>query len=172
MSAKPICPFLPEPDEAMNHMCLTEVKKSDQGRYYYTALKYGNYLWREGHAGRAILAITKALYTDLPYTHPIYTDWPLPYAALHWLVATHDSDDFPGNPRISFQHQATRMKPEHSDIKRTRAWAVWALVCEAKPSLPGDISVPIEEPTLSEIEALLKQHGQPNEAETWKKALG
>ncbi|MGB0416289.1 MAG: hypothetical protein ACPGKS_05535 [Coraliomargarita sp.] len=168
MSAGSICPFLPEPDTGMNHDCLTSRKSGDLADYYFTALKYGNYLWKQGHAGRAILAVTKALYTELPATNPVYADWPLPYAALKWIIANHESDDFPGNPRVSFQHQASRMKPQHSDTKRARAWAVWALVCIAKPSLPGDPSESIVEPKHSEIETLLRTHGHPEEAVLWK----
>ena len=171
MSDKPICPFLPKPDSEMNHNCLTSRKSGDPADYYFTALKYGNYLWLQGHAGRAILAVTKALYTLLPETDPVYTDWPLPYEAIQWIVANHASDDFPGNPRISFQHQATRMKPEHSETKRARAWAVWGLICQSRPSLAGDRSDPITEPSYAEIGTRLQTHGHSNEAELWEQLI-
>ncbi len=54
--------------------------------FYLIALSYGHYLWLKGYSGHAILAITRALY------------------------ANHPSEDYPGNPRISFQHQATRLR--------------------------------------------------------------
>lgn len=171
MSTHSSCPFLPKPDEGMNHECLTQLKQGDPAVYYYTALKYGNYLWQEGHAGRAILAVTKALYAELPDSDPIYAEWPLPYAAIQWIVAKHGSDDFPGNPRVSFQHQASRMKSNHSELKRSRAWAVWALICRARPTLKGDELENHREPSHTEIEALLEQHGTAAEVELWKRLL-
>ncbi len=155
----------------MSHRCLTELRDGDWEAYYFKALQYGHYLWINGHAGRAILAVTRALYTDLPADAPILKNWPLPYAALHWIVQHHDSDHFPGNPRISFQHQATRLRRQPVVRLRARAWAVWALICDARPSLPGDGKQGITEPSLMEIEQSLKDHGRPNEARIWIQAL-
>ena len=59
------CPHLPEPEPEMSHRCLTKLRGGDLEAFYLTALRYGHYLWLQGHAGRAILAMTRALYTDL-----------------------------------------------------------------------------------------------------------
>jgi hypothetical protein len=171
MNKKAFCPFLPQPETDMNHGCLTSYKSSSPRQYYYNALKYGNFLWSKGYAGRAILAVARALYTRLPEHDSIYSDWPLPYPAIHWIVANHGSDEFPGNPRISFAHQATRMKPSHGMTKRARAWAAWAVVCHARPSLPGDSTDPNTELNHLEIEELLLTHGHSGEAEQWKRLL-
>ena len=111
----------------MSHRCLTESRKANEADFYFAALKYGHYLWLKGHAGRSILAVTRALYANLSGGAPMLDQWPLPYTALRWIVAKHPSDDFPGNPRISFQHQATRLRGERQALRRIRAWAVWAL---------------------------------------------
>ena len=155
----------------MNYRCLAESRKTDEATFYITALKYGHYLWLNGHAGRSILAITRALYADVPEGISVLDQWPLPYAALHWIVATHHTIHFPGNPRISFQHQATRLRGQRQDLRRARAWAVWALVRKAKPTLPKDHTQHIEEPTLDWIEARLKETGHTNEIAIWKAAL-
>ena len=106
------------------------------------------------------------LYTALPDGHAIYSEWPLPYAAIRWIVAHHPSDDF-RNPRISFQHQASRMQVVHGPLKRARAWACWALVCQAKPSLTGDTDSPIATPSHTAIHALLLSFGHRGEADDW-----
>jgi len=150
----------------MSHRYLTDLDK-DSPEFYFKALQYGNYLWKNGHAGRAILATTRALYADIQTDDAILEQWPLPYAALKWIVAHHHSDDFPGNPRISFQHQATRLRGERRELRRARAWATWALIRRARPSLPGDAQDPVEEPSHEEIEARLATLGHPGEAQLW-----
>lgn len=151
----------------MSHRCLTEQTK-DSYEFYFKALQYGHYLWLQGQAGRAILSLTRALYTDLSPDEPTLQKWPLPYAGLHWIVSQHPSDDFPGNPRISFQHQASRLRGQRQELRRTRAWAVWALIRQARPSLPGDQTDPVDEPTQEQIRELLEAHGLAGEAALWR----
>lgn len=165
------CPHLPEPLPGMSYRELSELRGGDTEAYYRTALRYGHYLWRQGHAGRALLALTRALYADLPEDAAVLQDWPLPYRALRWMVEQHPSEDFPGNPRISFQHQATRLRGERRDLRRARAWAVWALVRQAKPDLPGDAAQGVEEPSLETIHSGLEKHGHKNEQRIWQDAL-
>ena len=131
----------------MSHRFLTELRDGDREQFYLTALQYGHDLWLQGHAGRAILALTRALYADLDAAANILQRWPLPNAALKWIVAQHHGDDFPGNPRISFQHQATRLRGARQDLRRARAWAVWALIQDARPSLPGDLEQVLRYPS-------------------------
>jgi hypothetical protein len=172
MSLPRKCPYLPAPDKQMNYRCLRESRKKSETAFYIEALKYGHYLWLNGHAGRSILALTRALYADVSEATAILDQWPLPYAALKWVVASHPFDSFPGNPRISFQHQATRLCGERQSLRRARAWAVWALVRKAKPTLPGDYQQAIQEPTLDWIEARLQDKGHANEVAIWQAALG
>lgn len=164
------CPHLPDIEPSMSHRCLTELGK-DTPEFYFKALQYGHYLLQTGHAGRAILAITRALYADIGTDDPVLEKWPLPYAALKWIVANHSSDDFPGNPRISFQHQATQLRGEREALRRARAWAVWALIRDARPSLPADMEDRVEEPSTNRIFDLLEEHGHEGEAALWKATL-
>lgn len=171
MSLPKKCPYLPAPDRQMNHRCLTDSRKTSEIDFYFEALKYGHYLWLNSHAGRSILALTRALYANVPENASVLGKWPLPYAALKWIVASHPSDSFPGNPRISFQHQATRLRGERQTLRRARAWAVWALIRKAKPTLQKDYLQAIEEPTIDWIETQLQKEGHTNEVIIWKAAL-
>lgn len=155
----------------MSHRCLTELRGREAETFYLTALKYGHYLWLKGHSGRAILAITRALYADIDEKAEILMRWPLPYAALKWIVANNHSDDFPGNPRISFQHQATRLGGDRQALRRARAWAVWALISDTRPSLAIDTAQVVKFPSLETIEAGLHAHCLPGEVDIWKSAF-
>ncbi len=139
--------------------------------FYLIALSYGHYLWLKGYSGRAILAITQALYANLPAEAEVLREWPLPYRALHWIVANHPSQDYPGNPRVSFQHQATRLRGERQALLRTRAWAVWKIICSAKPELPADNTQVIKPPTRREIKQRLVKYGHLNEVQIWQSAF-
>jgi len=163
------CPYLPHAEAQMSHRCLTELKDAPRDIFYYAALKYGHYLWNNGHSGRALLAITRALYTDLDASDPILKEWPLPYAAIHWITQTHGAQDFPGNPRISFQHQATRIRGERAALRQARAWAAWKMICLAQPDLPGDATQCITEPDTAQIAIALQVNGHKNESEQWLK---
>ena len=165
------CPYLPVPDARMNYRSLTESRKTSDDAFYVSALRYGHYLWLKGHAGRSILTLTRALYANVDEQAPVLDQWPLPYVALKWIIAKHPSNSFPGNPRISFQHQATRLRGERQELRRARAWAVWALVRRAKPTLRGDDIQKIEEPTIDWIEARLNMEGHVNEVSLWRTAL-
>ena len=79
------CPYLPQPETTMSHRCLTGLRGGDPELFYLTALKYGHYLWLHGHAGRAILAITRALYTDLDESAVVLEQWPLAKSLDHLL---------------------------------------------------------------------------------------
>lgn len=154
----------------MSYRDVREAKGRGVAAFYLASLQYGHYLWLEGHAGRSLLALTRALYADVPEQASVLEDWPLPYTAIHWVVRQHPSDHFPGNPRISFQHQATRMEGPRKELRRARAWAVWYLVGQAKSSLPGDPTQAFEEPGLAAIEAGLRRWGHGDELHTWRNA--
>jgi hypothetical protein len=155
----------------MSYRSLRELRGGNIEAFYRTALAYGQYLWLKGCSGRAILAITRALYCDLHDDAAVLRVCPLPYKALHWIVVHHPKQDFPGNPRISFQHQATRLRGDRAALRRARAWAVWKLICVAKPELLADTKQEIKQITLDEIEMRLAKHGHSNEVQIWQSAF-
>ncbi|MFP4281980.1 MAG: hypothetical protein ACLFR7_00490 [Opitutales bacterium] len=167
----PPCPHLPRPDTVLDYRLLSAHEDRRDARFYGDALRYGQHLWLHGHAGRAILAVTRALYADVPPHEPVLQEWPLPYAALRWIVAHHPRDEFPGNPRVSFQHQATRLRGPRQEQRRARAWAVWALIREVRPQLPGDPSQNLIEPDLETIAEGLTRHGHRGEERLWRTVL-
>jgi hypothetical protein len=171
MKASAHCPHLPPPEAQMSHRCLTRLKSAESALFYQAALTYGHYLWQQGHAGRSILALTRALYADVPASNPILQHWPLPYAAFQWILAHHHGTDFPGNPRISFQHQATRLRGERQELRRARAWAVWSLIRAIRPELEADRTQNICEPTVQDIRILLQTHAHSGESELWLRVL-
>lgn len=164
------CPHLPDPIH-IGHYALGRHGAHRGAAFYFDALRYGQALWLDGHSGRAILALTRALYAEVEPSDPVLIEWPLPYAAMHWIFTQHPTDDFPGNPRISFQHQATRLRGARRELRTARAWAVWALACSAKPSLTGDQDQTVPEPGIVDIARLLRTYGHDGEAALWATIL-
>lgn len=165
------CPFLPPARPDTDYRYLRELGDVRDGRFYLRALVYGQTLWQNGHSARAILAVTRGLYADLGADPSITDEWPLPYGALAWLVAMHPGDSFLGNPRISFQHQADRVRGPRAHQKSARAWATWHLIRTVRPDLPADVRHRVEEPTLAMIRERLDTFGIPGERQTWEIAL-
>ena len=172
-SLRGTCPFLPalkqDAEQEYDYRTLRKHGARRDADFYFSALCYGNQLWCQGHAGRALLALTRALYAELDGSEEILRDHPLPYQAMKWIVENHHSDDFPGNPRLSFQHQACRMREPRRARRSARAWAVWAIVCAVRPHLPGDSSLP--ECDQLTIQSELKSHGISGEVEIWENAM-
>ena len=139
--------------------------------FYFTALQYGQVLWLRNLPARALLAIDRALLTDLSGTEKELANWPLPYRAMAWIISHYDDDFFVGNPRVHFQHLATRVRGDRKEQRRWRAWACWYLARLARPQLPGDKKQGIEEPGVNDIALGLKNHGIQNELETWQSVV-
>ncbi len=165
MGEFPPCPYLPAAPARMDYRDLRAHPRGIGTAYYNTALTYAQYLWKQGLSARAVLALARALYTDLdPNTRP---PRPLPYAALLWICANHPRDRFLGNPRVSFQHQARRMRGGRIEPRRVRAWAAWKVCATALPHLPDDRNDPRPPPETAEIATALRRHGHPGEADEW-----
>lgn len=168
----PICPHLPQPRAALDWRTLHVHREDVRGaEFYHDCLEYAQALWCRGLAARAILCLDRAFGADLRGDEPILREWPLPYAALIWLLRETPPEVFSGNARVHFQHYAGRMNEPRREQRRWRAWACWALTRVALPQLPGDPKHAIAEPTHGEIEAGLRRHGIPGEAELWQRVL-
>ena len=165
----PLCPYLPKPAEKMDASVLTALGQDRGPDFYLTALTYGNYLWRDGHAGRAILKLDRAFGADLQGDEPILKEWPLPYFAMGWIFQ--NATSFVGNPRVHFQHLADRMNEPRRDQRRWRMWGCWALCRISRPDLPDDPKHEVEEPTFEKIETMLNQHGHGGESTLWLLAV-
>jgi hypothetical protein len=139
--------------------------------FYQDCLEYGHALWQRALAARAILCLDRAFGADLRGDEPVLGRWPLPYAAMGWLIARTPVEVFIGNPRVHFQHYAGRMNAPRRDQRVGRAWACWALTRAVRPELPGDPRHPIAEPSIQEIDRALRVHGHPGEADLWHQAM-
>jgi len=133
--------------------------------FYLTALRYAHYLWQRGFAARSILKLDRALGADLRGDEEVLQSWPLPYAAMAWILV--HSPPFPGNPRVHFQHLADRMNEPRREQRRWRMWACWAICRKARPNLGGDPLHEVEEPDLETIAEKLSLHGHSDEAALW-----
>lgn len=140
-------------------------------KLYAVSLEYGNFLWQRGHAARAILCLDRALGADLSATDPILRTWPLPYAAMAWILAATPAGVFIGNPRVHFQHYADRMNEPRREQRRWRAWACWEISRVVLPQLRGDPRHRVVEPTREQIAEQLRRHGHPGEETLWRETL-
>ena len=98
--------------------------------FYYACLELAQAYWLQGKQAQAILQMNKSFLADVP--EPQY---PLPYAALGWLLEHRREQEFLGNPVRHFQHLATRMTPPR---KQLRTWRAWACFYISKKVLPAD----------------------------------
>jgi hypothetical protein len=169
----PSCPHLPAPREGLDWRLLALHRDSHRrAEFYLDCLEYAHALWRRGLAARAILCLDRAFGAELGGTEAVLADWPLPYAALDWMLRAVPPGVFLGNPRVHFQHYAARMNPPRREQRRWRAWACWALARAARPGLGGDDRHPVAEPSIPEIGAGLAVHGHPGEDRRWRAVLG
>ncbi len=164
---RPACPWLPRPVKPMSWRDLRFARRRGPGAYFETACSYAAWLWLQAQPARAILALCRALYVEPRALPPGCLP---PYKAYGWILAQHDGRGFLGNPRVSFQHQATRI-PDSQRLKRQRAWALWHLTRRIRPELPADPRVPERAPAIDDLAALLDTLGLPNEGAHFRTAL-
>lgn len=167
----PICLHLPPPRARMDWRDLRVHGSSRGAEFYFTALEYAHYLWRHGRAARAILCLDRAFGADLRGDESGLKDWPLPYAALAWLLARTPPGVFLGNPRVHFQHLAHRVNAPRREQRCWRAWACWAISRRVLPQLPGDPRHRVKGPAEKKIATQLARHGHAAEPDLWRSVL-
>ena len=155
----------------MDARALTAHGDERDAEFYLTALTYAQYLWQRGLAARAILKLDRALLSDVRGHEAELRDWPLPYAAMAWLLRHAPPDVFIGNPRVHFQHLADRMNEPRREQRRWRTWACWALSRVVRPEFPPDAKHAVDEPSVELISQKLAAHGMPGETELWQAAM-
>lgn len=167
-----LCPHLPEPLPQMDWRNFNAHGRDDRGeQFYLTALRYGNSLWQRGFAARSILCLDRALGADLTGPEPVLIQWPLPYAAMAWILSETPTGVFIGNPRVHFQHYADRLKEPRKNIRKWRAWACWAVTRVVLPNLQADPRHEVAEPSLEQIAEQLEKLGHVGEVSVWRAAL-
>jgi len=168
----PACPFLPAARAGLDWRTLHAFRDAERRDAFYGAcLEYGQALWQRRLAARALLCLDRAFGADMTGDEPILREWPLPYAAMAWIIRHTPADVFLGNPRVHFQHYADRVNAPRREQRSARAWACWALARHARPELPADPRHRVREPTEEEIADALAQYGHPGERELWARVL-
>lgn len=150
---------------------LAEHRDEPGAELYLRCLEYAQQLWLDDLPARALLAVDRALYCDVPADAAELRAYPLPYAAIGWMVSQ-PTTAFTGNARVHYQHLADRVRGDRAYLKKWRAWAAWAVVRQARPDLPGDPRHDVHEPSLADIAEGLRRHGLPTEARSWSEFLG
>lgn len=164
----PSCPHLPVPRPGLDWRRLHGLRHGDRGAEFYRAcLEYGATLWADGLAARALLCFDRAMGADLKGDETVLEEFPLPYAAMVWVMRYTPEGVFLGNPRVHFQHYAARMNAPRREQRQWRAWACWALARAVRPDWPGDPRHRVIEPTLEDITNGLRAHGHPGEPALW-----
>ncbi len=163
-------PHLPPAREGMDWRALHAFRQSDRrGAFYLACLEYGQALWCQARPARAMLCLDRAFGADLVGTEPELARWPMPYAAMLFIMRETPAGVFLGNPRVHFQHYAGRMNEPRREQRQWRAWACWALARAALPELPGDPRHHVAEPSEEQIWAGLAQHGLAGEPSVWSR---
>lgn len=168
IEALPPCPFLPPAQPEASYRLLQSHGKDRGNAFFEDALSYGQTLWLRHLPARAILALARALYSDLNPASPPSS--PMPYEAFRWICEHAPEETFLGNPRLSFQHQAARLSGPRMRTKRIRGWAAHHVFAKAMPHLPND---PEERPApaVSVVRQQLRALQLPGEWEAWEAAL-
>ncbi len=164
------CPFLPSCGRPLSWRDLNALREDQGAELYGICLEYAQQLWLEELPARALLAVDRALYCDVPAHAGILTAYPMPYRTVGWMVAQ-PSRSFTGNARVHYQHLADRVRGDRAEIKRWRAWAAWAVVRAARPDLPCDPRHDVREPSLTQIESGLVAAGVAHDLTEWRRAL-
>ncbi len=168
----PACPYLPPAREGLDWRALHEHRHDERGSsFYFGCLEYGQSLWTRRFAARSLLCLDRAMGAELTGDEPVLADWPMPYAALAWILHHTPADLFIGNPRVHFQHYADRMNAPRREQRQWRAWACWAIVRAVRPDWPADPKHAVVEPSLDDIRERLKLHGFAGEAAQWQTVL-
>jgi hypothetical protein len=163
------CPHLPVPRTGLDWRALHAFREGDRGEaFYLTCLEYGQALWQQQLAARALLCLDRAMGADLMGDEAVLAHHPIPYRAMAWIVAQTPVEVFLGNPRVHFQHYADRLGEPRREQRRWRAWACWALVRVVRPEFPADPRHAVHEPASDEIHAGLVQWALPGEAQAWE----
>ena len=167
----PDCPHLPVPRAGMDWRVYQNHGDSRGAGFYGTCMEYGHALWHRRLPARALLCLDRAMGADVSHADAVVGSWPMPYAAMAWMMQEVPRDLFCGNPRVHFQHYADRMNEPRKEIRAWRAWACWALARQVRPELPGDPNHDVQFPSEREIGEGLSRVGLPGERELWQAVM-
>lgn len=177
------CPYLPQIDHGSVAPTSQDLKNfrscpdREPSAHFFACLTKAQFDLIAGLPARALLMLNRAMSLPL-HTAPeaFLHQWPIPYAAVAWILKNRRPGEFLGNPRRHWQHLATRMNAGPiRELRIWRAWACWAIARICLPECLGDQTQlereKIAEPTEAEIFHNLDATGLPDEAEMWRKIV-
>jgi len=168
------CPYLPVPASPVDAEMVRRFRKGERGAdFYEVALLYAHSLWLRGFPAKSLLLINRALGADLRGDEAVLGRWPLPYAAVAWIMRSRGEGQFIGNPRRHYQHLATRMVEPRRALRTWRAWACWHLASAVFSDYPVDEKQIAEEsvvlPDRGVVLQGLEELGLPGEPALWER---
>ncbi len=170
------CPFLPLPERAFTHEDIHELGADRSARFHQTALGYAQTMWLNAYPAKALLLISRALACRLEDVS-LLAEKAMPYHAMGWIVQNRPADRFIGNPRLHYQHLASRMVDPHRELRRWRAWACWYLTKQLLPEdeFPADArqirAESTVEPRRADIVEKLEELSPRDDLAAWESAL-
>lgn len=176
--AKEACPYLPEVEGVLGVEVVACLRGRYDAEFYEACLRYAQSLWLEGKPAQAMLQLNRAFTADFSGEESVLQDWPLPYAAMVWVMTKAEEGEFLGNPVRHFQHLATRMSGPRAELRK---WRAWACFCLAEGVLEhGDFprdekqieKEGVEIPSLKEVLRQLEAWGLTGEAVLIQDLLG
>ena len=171
-----VCPYLPAVKPTLRAASMKQCGKDRGESFYLLALECAQSLWLQGLPAQSMLLLNRAFSADLKGHEPVLGEWPLPYAAMVWVMKHHRKGDFIGNPRRHFQHLATRMVEPRKEVRSWRAWACWWYACQVFAEMPADeLQIETEgilEPSEKDIVSGLGKWGIEGEVAAWQSAIG
>jgi hypothetical protein len=175
-----VCPFLPVPASRITAADAQMLDSTaDAVTCYEFRLAYAQSKLADGLPAQAILQLNRAFSADLGPDAEILKRWPLPYAAVAWILDARPDRTglFLGNPRRHWQHYATRMS---GSLRELRIWRSWACCWLCHGRLPED-EFPFDQqqiehehiriPHPDAVARQLDLQGMPGEARLWQEQL-
>lgn len=129
-----LCPYLPVPETPVSALSARSLARQQRGaQFYELRLAYAQTKLMQNFPAQAILQLNRAFSSNLEENAEVLDRWPLPYAAMAWILDARPDRQgmFLGNPRRHWQHYATRMSGQLAELRIWRSWACWWL-CEGR----------------------------------------
>lgn len=134
----PACPWLPAVDSSHDFRLTRRHGNDKRIAFYWDALIYAQSQWRMGKPAQAVLQLDKAWMADLPLGEWRSRTGVDSYRALIWIMRASSAGaiGYLGNPVRHFQHLASRMSGQRSEV---RSWRAWLCLHLAEKWLPVDV---------------------------------
>ena len=124
-------PHLPEAPQDLGPNHTRQHRNKGGTTFHQACLELSQSFWLQEKPAQAILQLNKA---------SMIPDQAAPYPALIWFLCHRKDNLFIGNPVRHFQHLASRISGDHTELRSWRAWACFHLaeILLPTPDFPRD----------------------------------